>query len=87
MLYDEADLDFTLSKNLLDTNGGFLKKIPPNLPIKVKVHVYIVKISMINSLHLDDKFESYIHLEFGKKEIKEKVKNNSVEPLVGRYVY
>ena len=84
MLYDEETLDDNL-KDFLLSNGGFLKKMPPNLPIKVKVHVYIVKISMVNSINLIGKFEPFIHLEFGKTELTEKFKNNSIEPLIGKF--
>ena len=83
MLYDEETLNESLN-NFLSSNGGFLKKMPPNLPVKVKVHVYVVKISMLNSINLAGKFEPYILLEYGQTEVKEKFKNNSVEPLIGK---
>ncbi|CAF0895015.1 unnamed protein product, partial [Brachionus calyciflorus] len=71
MLYDETKLDEDVSQ-FLTMNGGFLKKMPPNLPVKVKVHVYIIKISIVNPIHLIGKFEPFICIENGKNQIEEK---------------
>lgn len=83
MLYDENLLTPDLV-NYLNVNGGFLKKMPTNVPIKVKVHVYIIKVSIVNPIHFIGKFEPSICLQFGNTEISEKIKNDSVEPLIGK---
>lgn len=83
MLYNEQKLTSEIT-NFLNVNGGFLKKMPPNLPIKVKVHVYVIKVSIVNPIHLIGKFEPFICLENGENEISEKFKNDSIEPLIGR---
>ncbi len=105
MLYDENNLSNDLI-SYLNLNEGFLKKMPPNLPIrviiflsiiefgkysflifyfKVKVHVYIIKTSIISSINLMGKFEPSINLECGETQISEKLKIDSIESLIGRY--
>lgn len=84
MLYDENLLTPDLS-NYLNVNGGFLKKMPSNVPIKVKCHIYIIKISIINPIHLIGKFDPSICIEYGDGiELTEKIKNDSIEPLIGK---
>ncbi len=84
MLYDEDKLNEELT-NFLNSNGGFLKKMPTNIPVKVKVYVYIIKVSILNPLHLIGKFEPFIQLDCGETEIKtEKFRTNSIEPLIGK---
>lgn len=85
MLYDESKLTPDL-KNYVNQNGGFLKKKSPNLPIKVKVHVYIIKASILNPIHLDSKFNPIITAEYGEQRLpEEKIKNDSIEPLIGKF--
>jgi hypothetical protein len=83
MLYDENELAYDM-KNFLKLNGGFLKRLPSNLPTRVKVNVYIIKISIINSMHFIGKFDPYINLECGDLKLTEKFKTDSVEPLIGK---
>lgn len=84
LLYDEEKLDNELA-NYLNTNGGFLKKIPSNAPIRVKCHVYIIKVSIINPIHLIGKFDPYIYIECGDSvEQTEKIKTDLIEPMVGK---
>ena len=83
MLYDETNFNYML-KNFVTKNHGFLNKIPTNLPVKIKVHVYIIKIRILNPIHLMGKFKPRICLDFGVNQIHENFKNNSVEPLIGR---
>jgi hypothetical protein len=84
MLYDEEKLSLELS-NYLNINGGFLKKTPSNAPIKIKCHVYIIKVSIINPIHLIGKFDPYICIECGDEiELTEKIKTDSIEPLIGK---
>jgi hypothetical protein len=83
MLYDESELSGDL-KNFLYTNGSFFNRLPSNLPTRIKVHVYIIKISIINSMHFIGKFDPYISLECGDLKLTEKFKTDSVEPLIGK---
>lgn len=82
ILYDEKKLDDDVSQSL-SMNSGFLKKMPSNLPVKVKVHVYIIKISIVNPIHLIGKFEPFICIENGQNVIEEKFKND-IEPFIGK---
>jgi hypothetical protein len=52
--------------------------------LKVKVHVYIIKTSIISSINLMGKFEPSINLECGETQISEKLKIDSIESLIGR---
>ncbi len=86
LLYDETALNLNL-KNMLDIKGGFLKNTPPNLPIKIKVHVYILKISVINSIGLigNNSLQPKICLNYGSHELKlENIKIKSMESLIGK---
>lgn len=84
MLYDESKLTNDL-KSYLTQNGGFLKRKSPNLPVKVRVHLYIVKASILNPIHLDSKFDPIILVEYGNQKLtEEKIKNDSMEPLIGK---
>lgn len=87
MLYDENKLTSELS-DFLNVNGGFLKKMPSNAPVKVKCHIYIVKVSIINPIHLIGKFDPYICIEYGDSiELTEKIRTDSIEPLIGKLVF
>ncbi|RMZ95737.1 otoferlin-like isoform X2 [Brachionus plicatilis] len=83
MLYDEKNLSEDVAQ-YLSMNGGFLKRMPPNLPVKLKVHLYIVKVSIVNPIHLIGKFEPFICIQNGDNQIEEKFKNDSIEPLIGK---
>lgn len=84
MLYDEEKLTSEL-KNVLSLNGGFLNKMPANFPIKVKCHIYIIKISIINPLHFIGKFDPSICIEYGDNlTITDKIKCDSIESLIGK---
>jgi hypothetical protein len=85
MLYDEANLNFNL-KTTLDIKGGFLRNTPTNLPIKVKVHVYIVKIMIMNAMGFigNGKIQPKIVLNYGTNEIKYENIKCSVEAMVGK---
>lgn len=83
MLYDEKNLSEDVAQ-YLSMNGGFLKRMPPNIPVKLKVYLYIIKVSIVNPLHLVGKFEPYICIQNGDKKIEEKFKNDSIEPLIGK---
>ncbi len=84
ILYDESNLTSEL-KSYNNQNGGFLKRKSPNLPIKLKVHVYVIKASILNPIHLDNKFDPFILIEYGDQKLtEEKIKNDSVEPLIGK---
>jgi len=85
MIYDEHLLTNDL-KSYLNQNGGFLKKKSPNLPMKLKVHIYIIKASILNPIHLDSKFDPFILIEYGNEKLaEEKIKNDSIEPLIGKF--
>lgn len=83
MLYDEANLNFNL-KSTLDIKGGFLRNLPTNLPIKVKVHVYIIKFMIMNAMSFIGKAQPKICLNFGANEIKYENVKCSVETMVGK---
>lgn len=83
MLYNDEQLDHNL-RNFLNINGGFLRKMPPNVSVKVKIHCYIIKTSIFNPIHFMGKFEPYLFLECGSTQINEKFKNDSIETFVGR---
>ena len=72
---------------MLDIKGGFLKNTPPNLPIKIKVHVYILKIFVVNAIGLigNNRLQPKICLNYGSNELKlENIKSKSMEPVIGK---
>jgi hypothetical protein len=84
MLYDENELD-NEEKIFMTKNGGFLKNMASNGEVQVRVHVYIIKASIINPF-VTPKSERTISLDFGGKNvITEKLPySRSNEPLIGK---
>lgn len=84
MLYDENNLEPNL-KDELKKHAGFLKIAQHHLPARIKVHLYVVKAMIINSIHLFGKFEPFLFIECGEKnQFSEKFKIDSIEPLIGK---
>lgn len=86
MLYDEQSLLYS-HKSFLDIKGGFLQNTPANLPIKIKVHIYILKLMSVNQIGFlrHSKLQPKLCFNFGVNEVKqENIKTNSVEPLIGK---
>ena len=83
MLYDQDSLSDDLN-NFLNVNGGFLNRLPWNMPCRCKIHVYIIKVSIVNSIHFIGRFDPYISLECGDVKLTETFKVDSVEPLIGK---
>jgi hypothetical protein len=84
MLYDENKLDKYKYQKFLDKNTGFLKLLPQNRPVKVKVNCYIVKINVVNSISLLKNYKPEIHLEFSPNEKITSAKFDSFGLLIGK---
>lgn len=67
---------------LLNRNGGFLKMVPSNSPIQVRVRVYIIKAFIFNPPK--GECNPYLSVQIGDKIQEGNYQNNSVDPFFGR---
>ena len=81
---DEKHLDENLKK-ILDRFGAFFKTIPSNMPVHVKIRVYIIKASIFNPIRAQ--CNSYLSLQIDEsvQETLEDIKYNTVEPIFGSF--
>jgi otoferlin len=81
---NERDLNENLKK-ILDRFGAFFKTIPSNMPVQVKVRVYIIKASIFNPIRAQ--CNSYLSLQIDEvvHETLEDIKYNTVEPIFGNF--
>ena len=90
MLYKEEEIKKDEYLNdFLTTNAGFLKRLPSNVPISVKVRLYVVKVELAFSSSLvENKNLFEIHLDYGKSpvKLKEISVNKQTQGLVGEWV-
>lgn len=86
ILYDDENELEGEPLELLQSTGGFLKLLPSNQRFRVKCRVYLIKVSLVSSIHLIGKFEPSVWLEFGENQIVEKLGNDSTEVLVGKCI-
>ncbi|XP_029936395.1 fer-1-like protein 6 [Myripristis murdjan] len=79
---EEEDEEEGLDSGIFRVNRG----IPPNIPIKVLIRVYIVSASNLHPADSDGKSDPYIVLRLGKKEIKDRDNYipKQLNPVFGR---
>jgi hypothetical protein len=86
LIYKE---DYALNElfehTIFKRHGGFLKLVPPNVPIQVKVRIYIVK-AFVNSIRVNGLCDPYLSIQYGDKTIEdlESCRQNTVEPIFGQ---
>lgn len=86
LIYKEDDKENQCFEySILKRHGGFLKLAPPNVPIVVKVRIYVVK-AFVGSIRDNGICDPYLTLQIGDKIIEdyESRQSNTTEPIFGR---
>lgn len=86
LIYKEGyALEECFEHTIFKRYGGFLKLVPPNSPIQVKVRIYLVK-AFLNSIRDNGLCHPFLSIQFGERAIDdfESCRQNTVEPVFGQ---
>lgn len=88
LIYKENySLNECFEHTIFKRHGGFLKLVPPNTPVQVKVRIYIIK-AFLNSIRDNGLCDPFLSIQYGDQVIDdfESHRQNTVEPVFGQLV-
>lgn len=85
---EDSSLQNLFENSIIKRYGGFLRLIPPNTPVPVKVRVYIVN-AILNPPTENRLYDPYIGIQIGDKsyDYSEAVVHSTLEPTFGWYFF